>query len=570
MTIKNIKGTSLTVILLILCVGNVFASGGKPTENNTGNPNTACGKIDTSLPVLHSGFSVNVYNTRNNPSNINSTNITDLEVHMQFAGDDVLEKRGAPAVTQQAVYFHEGAYVIAANREKGCEFWRFKVKDESDLLAGDNFARSSSILYTKANGSTPATVAFGDYFGYVYVLDAETGAEIWSQFAGESTKLHMITGGLQSFDGKLLVPVATKEVLYAPAEVAQICCDSHGLLRLYDLATGDEEWTYETTSRARFRVRYGSKGPSGVSIWGTPAVDEARGLIYVPTAQNLTRPTTDNSDSIIAIKISNGKEKWIYQSTENDAWNAACSMSFPLDTACDGDGGLDHDFGAPPIIADLPDGGQAIIAGAKNGVVYSLNPETGNENWARRIGVGGTLGGIHWGMAIDAKNVYAATTDITVYKATKTEILSLLDIGEAAAESMVQNENATPGIYAINLSTGDIDWQINPKAMYDGEEVDRIFSAALTVTNDVLFAGSLNGEITAFNTANGAELWSDNTNVEFTGVRGNVGDGGTIENAGQVVAESDLFVNSGYNTFGTVNQWQAGSGNALFIYRLSE
>jgi polyvinyl alcohol dehydrogenase (cytochrome) len=52
------------------------------------------------------------------------------------------------------------------------------------------------------------------------------------------------------------------------------------------------------------------------------------------------------------------------------------------------------------------------------------------------------------------------------------------------------------------------------------------------------------------------------------GVNGTPGNGGTIDSVGAVPAGDDLFVNSGYNTFGGVNKWQFGPGNALFVLRL--
>jgi polyvinyl alcohol dehydrogenase (cytochrome) len=53
--------------------------------------------------------------------------------------------------------------------------------------------------------------------------------------------------------------------------------------------------------------------------------------------------------------------------------------------------------------------------------------------------------------------------------------------------------------------------------------------------------------------------------VDVNGVSGN---GGTIDSVGAVPAGSDLLVNSGYSTFGVANAWQAGAGNALFVFRL--
>lgn len=86
--------------------------------------------------------------------------------------------------------------------------------------------------------------------------------------------------------------------------------------------------------------------------------------------------------------------------------------------------------------------------------------------------------------------------------------------------------------------------------------------------NDVLLAGSLNGEVKAFRTSNGEELWSYNTAVGVIDVNGVAGKGGTIDSVGAVPAGTDVFVNSGYGSFGGLNPWQAGEGNALFVFRL--
>lgn len=99
-----------------------------------------------------------------------------------------------------------------------------------------------------------------------------------------------------------------------------------------------------------------------------------------------------------------------------------------------------------------------------------------------------------------------------------------------------------------------------------------IFSAELSVTNDVLFAGALNGMLYAFNTNNGAMLWIHDVSASPSKIelaQENV-HGGTIDGAGPIVARSDLLINSGYSTFGGTNQFHAGPGNALVVYRLLE
>src|SRR3546814_16419713 len=95
------------------------------------------------------------------------------------------------------------------------------------------------------------------------------------------------------------------------------------------------------------------------------------------------------------------------------------------------------------MLVHLAGGGGAVIAGAKNGVVYSLNPDSGALNWSRRLGQGGSLGGIHWGMASDGTRVYAAISDVTVNQA------SGLDAGKLFGSNQIKPvAGAQPGIYA--------------------------------------------------------------------------------------------------------------------------
>ena len=47
------------------------------------------------------------------------------------------------------------------------------------------------------------------------------------------------------------------------------------------------------------------------------------------------------------------------------------------------------------------------------GVVYALDPQSGTLLWKTRMGKGGALGGIHWGMAADGKKgLHAANATI--------------------------------------------------------------------------------------------------------------------------------------------------------------
>jgi polyvinyl alcohol dehydrogenase (cytochrome) len=531
--------------------------------------------IDTSSAVLSNGFAFNLSNTSNNASQINSGNVATLKLALTDAASGVSERRGAPAMTRQALFFAAGRNVVAMNRTSGCQYWSYTIPDKR-TLAGSNAVRSSSVYYLNEGGSKPALILVGDFYANFYAIAAKTGKLLWTKFIGTDKDHHMITGGAQFYEGKLLVPVASKEVITALLEFGSDCCKSHGMLEALDPYTGKIFWTYDTAPEAILDKSTHRYSPNGMSIWSTPAIDAARGSIYMGTGQNYTPPTTSNEDSIVALEINTGRPKWVFQGSSGDAWNTSCQSPVEiLSKNClpAPPGGGDLDFGAPPILAHLSNGADRVIAGEKSGVLFSLDPDTGRVNWSVRLGAGGNIGGIHWGMAADAHRVYVGISDVTVNKITRLNVDNLIDIRKLVGSNIEQSPHAKPGVYAVDLLTGQVAWERHPKHSYDDPAqgaltVDSIYSAAISVTNDVVFAGSLDGVVKAFRTSDGSELWSYDTTPKFTDGNGTSGNGGTIDSGSAVPGGTDLLVNSGFSTFGGRNRFQAGPGNALLVFRL--
>jgi len=505
----------------------------------------ACsGSVDVNAPLIVSGFGFNHANTRNQPSLIDSANVDQLTVNFLHTQTGVKEKRGAPAVTAQTIFMTSGRQLLALNRQSGCQYWAF-----SNPAAGADF-RSSSILFVPAGDNVPAVVYAADFNGYVYAVYAQTGAPLWQKFVGTIPFLHFVTGGMQYHQGKLFVPVSSKEVL-ATVFLRDACCSSHGMLVALDATTGNLLWDYHTTAEATETVLPGERiGPNGAPVWATPTIDSKRNAVYIGTGQNYTEPATNTSDAIISLDMDSGAVNWIFQAREADTWNGHCSN--PESLRCSHPAGHDFDFGAAPILLD---DGNTLIAGDKGGVVYSIEAATGVLNWSNKVSLGSTLGGIHWGMAVDKRRVYVAATDFNIDKAAG---------GEAELIP-----GARPGIYALNLNSGAIEWEIHPQHTFNGVSTQSLYSASLSVSNDLLFAGSLDGVVRAFDTDDGSERWSLETAVALSDINGVSGNGGTIDSVGVVVAGDGLLVNSGYATFqGIDGRYQAGPGNALFVLTL--
>jgi polyvinyl alcohol dehydrogenase (cytochrome) len=533
--------------------------------------------IDTNSPVLSNGFAFNPSNTGNNVSQINSTNVAKLKLAFNHAAGDSKEKRGAPAMTEQAVFLSAGLNVVAINRVSGCQYWSYTIPERKTPLVGNNAVRSSSVYYLNEGGSKPALILVGDFYANLYAIDAKTGKLAWSKFIGTDVHHHMITGAPQFYGGKLFVPIASKEVITALLEVSVECCKSHGLMQALDPYTGNIVWTYHTAPGATLDPFTKRWAPNGMSIWSPPAIDPVRDSVYVSTGQNYTPPATNNEDSVVALDINTGKPKWVFQGSSGDVWNSSCQSPVKLlakNCLPAPPGGSDFDFGAPPILVNLSNGKSAVIAGEKSGMLFSLDPDTGRLNWSLRLGAGGNIGGIHWGMASDANHVYVGVSDVTVDKVTGLTADSLFHLRDLVGNNIHQSPNATPGVYAVDLITGKVVWEKHPTHNYTDNSqgvltVDSIYSAALSVTNDVVFAASLDGVVKAFRASDGTELWSYATATKFTDVNSNPGNGGTIDSDGPIPGGTDLLVNSGYAEFGGTNKFQAGTGNALFVFRLS-
>jgi polyvinyl alcohol dehydrogenase (cytochrome) len=197
------------------------------------------------------------------------------------------------------------------------------------------------------------------------------------------------------------------------------------------------------------------------------------------------------------------------------------------------------------MLVTRADGRDVLVVGQKSGTVWALDPDAGGAVlWSRKIGKGGALGGIHWGMATDGRLAYAPVADRAV----------IVDVSPQMPPS--------PGLYALDLMSGELMWSVpSPRDTCEGRRgCFAAFSAAPTAIEGVVFAGGLDGHMRAHSTADGRVLWDVDTTVEVRTVNGVPGRGGAIDGPGPVVAGGLLLVNSGYGSFGQM------PGNLLLAY----
>ena len=257
---------------------------------------------------------------------------------------------------------------------------------------------------------------FGDQGATVYAVDALTGELVWKRkvdtFFGAT-----MTGAPTLADGMLYTVTSSgEEVIRANPKYRVLQVSRQRI------STGCGDWGSAVEelhdSRRAEPVRMNAQGvqlygPSGAGVWSSPAVDLKRGVVYVTTGDAYSDPAAATSDAFVAFDIKTGKLLWSRQTTAGDAFTIACDLPEQFRTNCPQAKGPDFDFGSSPILADLPNGRSALIAGQKSGVVHAVDPDRGGAIlWQTRVGKGTSLGGVQWGSAFDGRRVYVALSDV--------------------------------------------------------------------------------------------------------------------------------------------------------------
>jgi len=288
-------------------------------------------------------------------------------------------------------------------------------------------------------------------------------------------------------------------------------------------------------------------------------VDLKRRLIYVGTGDNYSNPPTGTSDALLAFEMDTGKLAWSRQLTQGDAFNVDCAAPGEAQNNCPEANGPDFDFGSSPILVDLGGGRRALVAGQKSGIVYALDPDNQGELlWQRRVGQGSTLGGVQWGSATDAKNVYVAVSDVKrgpVPPGTRGAF-------EFRGGLLRLDPKAGGGLFALKLETGEVTWHTPHPGCDERPGCSPAQSAAVTAIPGVIFSGGLDGHLRAYSAQDGRILWDVDTMMDYKTVNDVKAHGGSLDGPGAVIVGGMLYVNSGYAFFG------AAPGNVLLAFSI--
>lgn len=521
-----------------------FLSGGKIIEQALSFSQGMCENLPPiatpAAGTVWSGWGKDEGNTRftSDTGGIDKTNVASLKLKWAFGIPDVTSARAQPAVYGDRLFVGSlNGVVFALNAETGCTYWSFKTQG--------GVRSAISVAEVPIDGVLKTVAFFSDLRAVAYAVDAETGALIWSVKVDEHTAAQG-TGALKYFDGKVFVPLAgLPEEALANGNADYQCCSFRGSVSALNASTGEKIWqTYVLPEPTLVRVLDNGKelhGPAGGAVWNTPSIDSKRGLLYFATGNAYVEPPASTSNAIIALDIESGQIRWVNQTLGADIWSGGCETGLggnPSNPGCFNPVGPDFDFSASPVLTTMANGKDIIVATQKSGQGFAFDPDDGGRLlWTYQWGVGAAAGGVY-GASTDGERAYFAVAD--------------------------QRTEKPGGVHGVDLATGDRVWFTPPADLLcsGGPGCGPAQSGAVTSIPGVLFSGSMDGGLRAYDSATGKIIWTYNTSQNYPTVNGITATGGSLDGAGPIIVNGMLYVTAG-------NGGPFGSpGNVLLAFSL--
>jgi polyvinyl alcohol dehydrogenase (cytochrome) len=467
------------------------------------------------------GWSIDARNSRFQPDpGISSADVPRLKVKwsMTYTGG----RYGQPTVVGGRLFLTSSSgRIYSLDAKTGCMHWRF------DADAG--VRTTPAIAQLKGSSGSGFVMFFGDFQRNVYALDAASGKLQWKVNVEQHPRA-VLTGAPVLYQGLLYVPLSSWEET-AGGVGSYGCCTARGGLAALDAKDGRVVWkTYaiEQAPQPTVKNSAGTQmyGPAGAAVWSAPTIDAKRRVVYIGSGDSYTDVKENGSDAIIALDLASGKVKWRNQVTQSDSFLMGCYRGGTAN--CPSVMGPDHDFGASPILFTLRNGKDIILAGQKSGVAFGMDPDQdGKTIWHNKVGNGGALGGIEWGMAADQKRLYVAVADVGI-----------------------PPPKGKAGLFALDPASGEQLWfTAAPKvACSFGGGCLNAQSAAPTVIPGLVLATTMDGHLRAYSVSDGMIVWDFDTAAQKYQTINGVQDqsGGSLDVAGPTVAGGMMYLMSGY------------------------
>ena len=296
---------------------------------------------------------------------INRTNVTTLTTAWTYDTGEPGALQTQPVVVGGVLYGYTASHkLFALNAATGVRLWMF---DPGVASTGPN----RGVMFWRGDEETRVFAAAADF---IWAIDARTGQPIQTFGAGGRIDLRENLGRPPETQSvRLTTPgVVYRDLLIVGGRVSEGLPASPGDIRAYDVRTGALRWSFHTVPHPgefghETWPREAWTYTGGANSWPGMALDESRGVVYVPTGSAASDfygadRLGDNlfANSLIALDASTGQRIWHFQFVRHDVW--------------------DRDLPSPPSLITLRQNGRTIEAVAqstKHGYVFVFDRANG-------------------------------------------------------------------------------------------------------------------------------------------------------------------------------------------------
>ncbi len=301
---------------------------------------------------------------------INKDNVYRLRVAWTYDSGETGEFQDNPLIVNGVLYAATASRkVIALDGATGEALWKFDAASEH---AGRPSIRQRGLAYW-ASGNDQRI--YTSVAGYLYALSARTGKPVRS--FGQNGSVNLASPVQWGAGRAVIASMNSPGVIYKDLYIASVTGGS-GTIQAYDVRSGELKWIFYLTPRPG-EYGYFSWPPDAYKAlyiepsWAGMALDQERGILYVPNGEPGPEPGFWGGDrigadlfgnSLVALDANSGKRLWHFQITHHDL--------------------LDRDLPTAPVLLTVTHNGRkvdAVAQGTKLGVVFVFDRVTGEPLW---------------------------------------------------------------------------------------------------------------------------------------------------------------------------------------------
>jgi outer membrane protein assembly factor BamB len=345
-----------------------------------------------------------------------------------------------------------------------------------------------------------------DGINHFIALDAETGEELWETELESSTgtqQPYVYNGYVYTGTGSGIPPQGPDDIGGRDSYTGGIS----GFVYALDQETGAPLWSFETTEEGYWgnpelngggALWYppGIDTETGITYWGTGNPFPFPGTIDYPNASS--RPGLNRwSNAMLALEGRSGELLWYHLAKPGDLFDLDYQSSPVLAT---------NSEGRPMIIGSGKLGRVIGYDRATGEVLWNTLVGEHQNDELEAIPLGevvevmpGVWGGVETPKALVDGRVYALVVNVaTPWTATGWDSESS-GTSVVRAEARTRIEEGTAELLALDVDTGEIIW---------GVDFDTLAFSGVTIVNDLVFVATYDGVIYAITHEDGEIVWT--------------------------------------------------------------